>query len=238
MTLVKYIKANRSAPLFTLAWQGAFFLVGLVMVLIINTFLNEDPDYACMGTLFVLCGTAVGVFARGNLGGNTRFSLAVSMGQTRLSYVLFDSLITLFTGLLGMSVAWCVYQIESRLYAALYPGFTNDMPMDGFFQLKYILPIVIALVFLELIFTAITLRFGQNTFRVIWLTFCFSFLIIPRMIDAHMEGSTSIFGRIGTLLVKLAGALSLKIWIAVGVLVLLGVLGYACTIFRRAEVKL
>jgi len=238
MTLVKYFKANRSAPLFTLAWQGAFFLVGLAMVLIINTFINEDPNYACMGTLFVLMGTLVGTFARGNLGGNTRFSLAVSMGQTRRSYIIFDSLITLFTGTLGVAVAWCVYQLEDRLYAALYPGFVNDMPMDGFFRLKYILPILLVLVLLELIFTAVTLRFGPNTFRVIWLVFCFSFMIVPRMIDGYMEGSSSLFARIGGVLVWVSGILPVKVWIAVGCVLLLILLALAANVFRRAEVKL
>jgi len=238
MTLVKYFKANRSAPLFTLAWQGAFFLVGLAMVLIINTFINEDPNYACMGTLFVLMGTLVGTFARGNLGGNTRFSLAVSMGQTRRSYIIFDSLITLFTGTLGVAVAWCVYQLEDRLYAALYPGFVNDMPMDGFFRLKYILPILLVLVLLELIFTAVTLRFGPNTFRVIWLVFCFSFMIVPRMIDGYMEGSSSLFARVGGILVWIAKVLPVTAWIGVGCAVVLALLVFAVNSFRKAEVKL
>ena len=238
MTLVKYFKANRSAPLFTLAWQGAFFLVGLAMVLIINTFINDDPNYACMGTLFVLMGTLVGVFARGNLGGNTRFSLAVAMGQTRRSYFLFDSCVTFLTGVIGLTVTWLVYQLENRLYAALYPGFVNDMPLDGLFRLKYILLVVVGLVVLELLFTALTLRFGPNTFRVIWLAFCFSFMIIPRTIAAYLEGSSSLFARIGGVLVWVSGILPVKVWIAVGCVLLLILLALAANVFRRAEVKL
>ena len=238
MTLVKYFKANRSAPLFTLAWQGAFFLVGLAMVLIINTFINDDPNYACMGTLFVLMGMLVGVFARGNLGGNTRFSLAVAMGQTRRSYFLFDSCVTFLTGVIGLTVTWLVYQLENRLYAALYPGFVNDMPLDGLFRLKYILLVVVGLVVLELLFTALTLRFGPNTFRVIWLVFCFSFMIIPRTIAAYLEGSSSLFARIGGVLVWVSGILPVKVWIAVGCVLLLILLALAANVFRRAEVKL
>ena len=238
MILVKYIKANRSAPLFTLAWQGGFFLVGVAMVLVINSFLNEDPDYACMGTLFVLMATAIGVFARGNMGGNTRFSLAVSMGQTRRSYLLCDSLVTFFTGAFGVAVAWCAYQLESRLYAVLYPSFQNDMPMDGIFRMKYILLALVALVLLEVIFSAITIRFGANTFRVVWLVFCFSFILIPRMIEAHQAGSLSLFGRIGGVIVTVAGALPVKAWFGVGAALLLLVLALAVNVFRKAEVKL
>ena len=238
MTLIKYIKANRTAPLFTLAWQGAFFLVGLAMVLIINTFLNEDPDYACMGTMFVLCGTAVGVFARGNLNGCTRFSLAVSMGQTRRSYLLFDSLITLLTGLVGAAAAWCAYQAESRLYAALYPGFVNDLPLEEIFRLRYILPAAAVLVLLELLFTALMLHFGLRVFRVIWLVFCFSFMIIPRTIHAYLDGSSSLFARIGGALVWIARILPVKIWIGVGCAGILTVLFLAINVFRKAEVKL
>ena len=238
MTLVRYIKANRRAPLFALAWQGGFFLVGLAMVFIINTFLNEDPDYACMGTLFVLCGTAVGVFARGNMVGSARFSVAVAMGQTRRSYFLFDSCVTFLTGVIGLTVTWLVYQLENRLYAALYPGFVNDIPLDGLFRLKYILLAVVGLVVLELLFTALSLRFGPNTFRVIWLAFCFSFMIIPRTIAAYLEGSSSLFARIGGVLVWVSGILPVKVWIAVGCVLLLILLALAANVFRRAEVKL
>lgn len=238
MTLVKYLKASRSAPLFMLAWQAVFMALGLVMVLVINGFLNEDPDYACMGSIFVLIGTAVGIFARGNMTGGTRFHLAVSMGQTRRSYLLCDPLVSLGVGGLGVAVAWCAYQLESWLYTVLYPGYENDIPLDSVYQLKYILPVLIALALADIIFTAITLRFGVKTFSVVWVCFCFSFLIIPRAIEAYGEGSRSLFGRIGGVIVTVAGALPVKAWIGVGAALLLMVLALAVNVFRKAEAKL
>ena len=45
MTLLKYARTSRKAPLYMLCWQLGFFLFGLLMVLMINTFVNEDRVY-------------------------------------------------------------------------------------------------------------------------------------------------------------------------------------------------
>ena len=142
MVLMKYIRANRFAPVYTLFWQGIFFLIGIVMVVIINTFLNEDPDFACMGTLMALIATLVGSMARGNTNGHIRFRLAVSMGNTRKSYLLCDPIVTALTSAAGILAAWVLYQIEKGLYAVMYSGYENDMPLDIAFTWKIALLII------------------------------------------------------------------------------------------------
>ena len=41
----KYLRLARTDILYMLVWQVGFYLFGMAMVLIINRFVNDDPDY-------------------------------------------------------------------------------------------------------------------------------------------------------------------------------------------------
>ena len=237
MTLLKYIRANRTAPLYTLMWQAIFFAVGLGMVLIINTFLNEDPTFACMGSLMALVATLIGSMARGNLNGHVRFRLAISMGCTRKSYLLCDPIVTALTSLIGILVAWIMYLGEKALYTVLYSGFENDIPLDEVFSWKVILIIIAVTVVLDLTMSAMMQRFGTKGFLVIWFCFCGSFMILPRMIEAYNEGSTSILARIGGFILDAITTIPAKGWIAIGIAIALALIVFAVDTFRKAEAK-
>lgn len=237
MVLMKYIRANRTAPLFMLLWQSVFFAVGVGMVLIINAILNEDPDYACIGSLLALVATLFGTIAMGNMNGHVRFRLAVSMGETRLSYLLCTPIITAGVNLLGILTAWLMYLAEKALYTAIYPNFTNDIPMDDIFSGVVILCIVAGTVVLELVMSALMQRFGSRGFLSIWLLFCGLFMILPRMIDAYQSGSTSIFARIGGFILTAITTIPVKCWIAIGIILVLALIVFAVDTFRKAEVR-
>lgn len=142
---LKYCKVNRFALPYMLLWQLGFFLFGVAMVLIINGFINSDPDYGSMGGMFVLMASLVGSLARGNTTLSTRFNLAVSMGMTRRSFLLWDTIITLLVCLLGMAAAWCFNRLELLLYGVLYPGFENGMPLDIVYRWQVLVPAAAAL---------------------------------------------------------------------------------------------
>lgn len=238
MTLLKYIRANRTAPLYTLMWQAIFFAVGLGMVLIINTFLNEDPTFACMGSLMALVATLIGSMARGNLNGHVRFRLAVSMGCTRKSYLLCDPIVTALTSLIGILVAWIMYLGEKALYTVLYSGFENDIPLDEVFSWKVILIIIAVTVVLDLTMSAMMQRFGTKGFLGIWLGFCALFMILPRGIDAYRSGSTSLLAKVGECFMNAIVTIPDKGWIAIGVAFALALVTFAVLTFRKAEAKL
>ncbi|MBR2895666.1 MAG: hypothetical protein IKC03_08430 [Oscillospiraceae bacterium] len=238
MVLMKHIRANRAVPLFMLMWQSIFFVVGVAMVLIINTFVNEDPDFACIGTLMALVATLVGVIARGNLNGHVRFRLAVSMGETRISYLLCTPVVTAGVTLIGVLTAWLMYLAEKALYTAIYPNFENDIPMEEVFSWVVILCIVAGAVLLELVMSALMQRFGSKGFLVIWLGCCGLFMILPRMIDAYQSGSNSVLAKIGGSILTAITTIPVKGWIAIGVVFVLALLVFVVDTFRKAEVKM
>src|SRR5699024_8811691 len=69
MAATQYFKAARRDPLWVLGWVIGFWLFGVMLVLIINATVNDEQDYACMGTLFSLAGVLPGVLLRGNTNG-------------------------------------------------------------------------------------------------------------------------------------------------------------------------
>lgn len=216
MVLMRHIRANRSAILFTLFWQSVFFVVGAAMVLGINATVNEDPDYICMGSLMALVGTVVGTIARGNLNGHVRFRLAVSMGETRRSYLLCTPVISAVISFSGVMVAWLLYHVEQSVYTALYPHFKNEMPMEKIFNWGVILCIVAGTVLLELVISALMQRYGSRGFLIIWLGWCSLFMILPRVVDAYQSGSSSVLAKIGGWIVTTVETVSLRGWIVVG----------------------
>lgn len=238
MVLMKYIRANRTAPLYMLLWQSVFFAVGVVMVLIINAILNEDPNYACIGSLLALVATLFGTITRGNLNGHVRFRLAVSMGETRRSFLLCTPIITAGISLIGILTAWIMYLAEKALYTAIYPDFVNDMPMEDVFSGVVILCLVASTVVLDLVMSALMQRFGNRGFLSIWLIFCGLFMVLPRMIDAYQSGSTSLLARIGGFILTAITTIPVKGWIAIGIIFVLALIGFSVNTFRKAEVRI
>lgn len=235
---LQYCKVNRRAPLYMVLWQLGFFVFGLAMVLIINSFFNDDKDFACMGALFALIATAIGGLARGNTTLSTRFSLAVSMGQTRRSFLLWDTAITFLVCLLGMVTAWGFYRLELLLYGALYPGYENGMPLDVVYQWKILLPAALVLSVATLVFGALQLRFGLKGFGTVWLVVWAGCMVIPRAVDAALDGGASLLARIGGGILWVAHTLPPAVWAGLGGAALLALTVWSFCYFWRAAVKL
>lgn len=238
MVLMKYLRANRSALLFTLIWQLAFFVVGVALVMGINAAVNDDPDYICMGSLMALIAILFGTIGLNGLNGHVRFRLAVSMGETRRSYLLCTPVVTAGVSFVGVMMAWLLYLAEKAMYSAIYPNFVNEMPMEKVFTPVIILGLVALAVVLELVLSALMQRFGSRGFLVIWFAYCGLFLLLPRMVDAYQSGSTSILAKIGGAILTAIITIPVKGWIAIGVIFVLALLTFVVDTFRKAEVKL
>lgn len=237
MTFLKYARASRKAPLYMLCWQLGFFLFGLMVVLVINAFLNDEKDYACMGSLMAAIATIVGVLARGNSTLSSRFSMAVSMGQTRRAFLLWDTVITALTAALGLLVSWCLYLLENLLYGVLYPGFENGISIDGLYRWQVLLPIAAGLCVFSLVMGAVQQRFGVKGFGVLWLVFCVSCMLVPQALNQSLEGGNSLFARFGGALLWSFSLLTPVMWACVGAAVVLVLLAASVLSFCRAEVR-
>ena len=238
MTGTRYFKAAQRDPLWVLGWVVGFWIFGVLLVLIINATVNDEQDYACMGTLFSLAGVLPGVLLRGNTNGYVRFRLAVTMGQTRKSFLLWDTVITLLVTGMGILVSWLLWHAETGLYSLLYPGYTNDISMELVFRWQIIAALLVALPVVTVFFTGITHRFGTRGFGVLWILLWAGCMLVPAAVGKASDGGTSLLARMGDGILWLVGALPPAAWAGAGValLIALMIVGVRCLI--RAEVKL
>lgn len=238
MAATQYFKAARRDPLWALGWVMGFWLFGVMLVLIINATVNDEQDYACMGTLFSLAGVLPGVLLRGNTNGFVRFRLAVTMGQTRKSFLLWDTVITLLVAGMGILVSWVLWYAETGLYSLLYPGYTNDIPLELVFRWQILVALLVALPVVTIFFTGITQHFGMKGFGVLWILLWAGCMLIPAAVSGASEGGTSLLARLGNGVLWLAGALSPAAWAGVGVVLLIALMIVGVQCLSRAEVKL
>ena len=80
--------------------------------------------------------TLFGGLVRGS-GGMNRYRMAVSMGQTRRSYMLADPVVTVLNTVIGIAFAWLLDKFEIWLYGILYPGWELDLDVFGIMQWWY-----------------------------------------------------------------------------------------------------
>ncbi len=233
---VKHWKVNRSGMLMMLAFQLGLFLMGVVMVLGINAFLNDDRDYAAVGGMMALMATVMGGLTRGSAG-MIRYRLAVSMGYTRRAYMLVDPVLTLMNCIVGVVFAWVLNQLELRLYAAIYPGWEVDLDIFSVMEWWHCLVLILGVCLLDFLFGALLLRFGTKGFAAMWFPLCFLPLIIMKSADAAKDGSTSLLAQIGRGIAFLIGLLSPAMWCAAGILLALALLVLSALCYGRAEIK-
>lgn len=234
---IRHLKVNRSGVLLMLGFQLALFLLGVVMVLIINRFLNDERDYAAIGGLMALMATIFGGLGRSGTGQN-RWRLAVSMGWPRRAYMLADPLLSVMNCAVGVAFAAALNWLELGLYRVLYPGWTLEMDVFAVIPWWGYIVLVLGITLLDFLFGALLLRFGTKGFAAVWFPLCFAPLIINSSVEAAREGSSSLLAQIGKGILFLINLLSPAAWAAVGIALMLALLVLSVLCYRRAEVRI
>ena len=230
------VQINRKGPLIMLAYQTGFFAFGVAMVLGINTFLNKDMDYACMGSLMAAIGIAAGIVARGGTSA-VRFRLAVMMGQPRRSFLLWDTLNTAAVAAMGYLVSWIFYQTELALYGVLYPGYACQISMDKFFAWPVPLAVIPTICVLDLAIGALQVRFGAKAAAVIWIALCLTPAIVGQAVRGAASGRMTLLARLGAVILGIDGALTPGQWALAGAAALASVTGMSIWGYWGAEVR-
>lgn len=234
---VKHLKVNRDGVLVMMAFQLGLFLMGVLIVVVVNATVNDDRDYAAIGGMMALMATLFGGLVRGS-GAMNRYRMAVSMGQTRLSYMLADPVITMLNTLVGIVFAWLLDKFELWLYGILYPGWELDLDVFSVMQWWYYPIFILGICILDFCFGALQLRFGNKGFAAIWFPLCFAPMIFGNSVDAAREGGSSLLAQIGRGVLFLAGLLTPPVWGGVLLAFLLALLVLSVLCYRRAEVRI
>ena len=234
---LKHLRATRDGVLVMLVLQGVLFLLGVAIVVIINLFLNEDYDYAAIGSMMALMGIVFGGLLRSG-GAPVRYRMTVYMGHTRRAYIHFDPIITAINCLIGIASAWLLNGLETSLYGLLYPGWECQFTIAGVFKWWIILLAVLGVCVLDFCLGALQLRFGAKGFAIIWFPLCIAPAILGNSVNAFSHGSTSLLAQLGRFILFIAGLLTPMLWAVVGAAVVLALLALSGLCYARAEVRI
>ena len=234
---IRHLKANRDGVWIMLMFQLALFLFGFLIVVCINAFVNDDRDYAAIGSMMALMATVFGGLVRGN-GGAARYRTAVSMGSTRLSYMLADPIVTVMNCVIGVAFAWLLNKFELWVYTLLYPGWELDFDVMAMMKWWFYLILIVGICIADFCLGAMQLRFGAKGFASIWFPCCFAPMILGNAVRAAQEGGTSLMAQIGRGILFLVGLLTPAMWAGVGIAILLVLLALSVMCYRTAEVRI
>lgn len=234
---VKHLKATRSGFLVVPVMQGSVFLFGLMMVIIINLFVNDEQDYALIGSLMALLVSTFGGVVRGN-GTANRYRTAISMGCTRKSYLMTDPFVTALNCGEGVVFAWVLSKIEMGIYHVLYPGWEMEFDFIGMMEWWHFLLLIAGGCLLDYLLGALMLRFGYKAFSILCLPLGFSGVFLNATVGAARHGSTSLLAQVGRGMLFIAGLLSPAAWAAVGIVFLLVLVGLSTWYYRVSEVRI
>lgn len=225
-------------PYMVLITVGIFAL-GMVMALLICVFFVTRSDgFGMVGTSMGFVGILVAVLIRHNLNPHTRLFLALTMGESRRSYLFFDTLTAAAECLLLCALLWVLGHVEIALYHILLPGWQNEMNMLSFFQPDTIAVYIAALVVLNLFWTALMGRFGVKGFLLTWFPLWLLMVLMGPAIDAAQSGEQSLLGLIGGVMLWVIDTCSFIPWQGMVGAALLVILALSAGLLRRIPVKL
>ena len=238
------LQMARREVFYIVFWTVLMWAIGVAMVLALTAFLFEPGDgYVLFGSVFSFIGALAGIVSSRNLNGNTRFSLAVSMGQTRKAFLLWNSALKVGESIGAMLLIYLLSQVESGLYQYLFPGEENVLQFVGeMFLGKWTVWILagsaVGFALVDLLLMSLMLRFGMKVLYVIIFSACFLPGLCSKAATAYETQDSTLMAQLGGLLVQMVRffttAAGIGVLIAAAILMVFAAVSY----ILRAPVKL
>ena len=208
---------------FLVQWENCLFGVAVILggsmfgLILMNILIHVEGDntsYFQMGTLIGILMAAVYcvIMEAGSL--RLYFDMEISMGSTRKSFFVSYLGLGILTDFMYLLILAGVCMLEERLYGFWYPELTNEvnmLPYLGSWGIATAVLLPMAACFCG----ALIMRFGKTAFWIFWALWMVGCIGIPRIIDASEEAPDSLFGRIGTWMAALIGAVPHSLWPAI-----------------------
>lgn len=224
-------------PYMALITVGIFALGVAMAMLICVFFVTRSDGFGMLGTSMGFVGILVAVLVRHNLNPHTRLFIALIMGESRRSYLFFDSVTAAAECLLLCVLLWVLGHVEIAAYHILLPGWQNELNMLSYFRPDTIAVFIVALVTLNLFWTALMGRFGIKGFLLTWFPLWLLMVLMAPAIDAAQSGERSLLGLIGGGMLWVIDICSFIPWQAIVAAALVVILALSAALLRRIAVK-
>lgn len=231
------LRVQRSVLIWEPAIAGIGWMVGVIIMLMMQWFDKETTSYFCLGTIIALMVGAMVAIIIGVTVVYQGFDDAVHMGKTRKRF-LPSAAILIFIGALETFVTSMILdRVEIGLYGALFPNMKWEAGPEAFLTPAWIVSYACGATGIACCFGGLSKanrRVGGIISLVAWITMCWSMNGFDDK-EKDFEGFMGVFTWLGHT-VK-AWYVAMPIWMRMGVFVLLGIVGYTlmyALLYRKA----
>lgn len=221
------------------------FLIVAIFFSIIFMALMDDPDIMLpTGTFFGITsiGAAVSVVMDGFSGTIPRFTIPVSMGQTRKGTLFGIVAMDFLVGVVAAIVTCILTYFHYEIYRMIFP----HLEVEGLAELLHAyvwyillggLGIILGMLVLEMFSMAAIMKWGGKGVLVVLIP-CYLPMFLNFFIDAAGENPESAMGQVGLALIALGGFLVTIPGIVLMVVVVLLLLSLAVWYLMRCPLRL
>lgn len=232
-----YSTVNMNRLMFSALTPFAGGTFGILLVVLILTFVKDADDYAKLGGFLALIVGMIVLVISGCLTVQNDFNLAISMGKTRKTIMPAMYVFLFMQTLVTFAAIYIVDFLEERLYAVLYPGFPCEMDYTSFLHERLLVwPLFFGVPALVLFLGALVLKFGNNAFWFVWIFWWVIFMIAPKMMHAATERPDSGLGKIGRAILSLVGRMQANDVTLVSIVVAVAALAGSYALMRKQRV--
>lgn len=203
---VKQIKRRTTETLQYLAIMAGGFLVGVAIVSAVALYFGDGKEEGIF-QLGVILALVITVFLQGFgtifsfLG---EFNLAISMGQTRKSFVWAYEAVSVIQIVVMAAVAFLMGFVENGIYRVILPKAYMEVDIvANVFRLRYLIPGIFAIAVIEMFLQALLLRYGRRAFWGVWVAWMLlwmlpGYLSKNRRLAAGVLEMTDRFAKMGS----------------------------------------
>ena len=213
----------------------AAYLIG-VFVMLIASKKNTEKEVFLIGTVLVMIIGACMQFFIDIFTFLQEFNIAISMGQTRKSFVWCYEFVS-FLELFAITVMLRgLAEIEQLIYRIAMPNGRFLIKADMLVQLKIIVPIILGMIAVEMLLQAMLLRFGMKAFWVIWIIWMLLAFFPSTVMQNKVLSEKA--ANLAAALFSVAAHLGTMFWIMAGVILIGIMVGIAWRFLCRQQVTM
>lgn len=237
--LVKQLKRRRQEALI-----GFFIMIGTYLLMVVGVLMIENYNkemqklqqvfvIGTLATMVVCFFLQLFVDSFWFLG---EFNMAISMGQTRKSFVWCYELVSVLE-LFGMiGILRGLAAVEEGVYHWLLPGAKIIIAADVIFQWRILVGIVLGMIALQMLIQAMLLRYGMKVLWVMWIVWMLV-AYTPHFLSRN-SGFAGMVNQIMGWGFWMIGRFGGNFWIGVGAGIAGVIVGIAWKFLRRQQVTM
>lgn len=181
------LRLNLKMFLYLLAMSVGGFVFGSVLLFFAMTMTDDPGTWFYLGTLLSMTFSAAFLIFFYAFSYKCKFTLALSMGRTRSSFMLSQLCILTLDVLLAYGLALLFYAVESAYCPIVYADYPLEFSFSFLMNWRFFLPVLVIVPFVTLFIATMYAHFGKTAGIILYFVWLFCFMVLPRTIHVTVQ---------------------------------------------------